>query len=255
MGRLMISSSQMCISREQEEFLAAYRTDKARQAFIDSYGKEKVNFLDGGYFEEISKPIVPEPVLPYDFEVEYLETSGLPPYCYIDTLQVVDTFDFLIKTKFAFTTFVNYGYIFSNEYGGGYYTRLGLNANPVSDLVVTLVNVGFTSLNVDRSYLLNPHEYTLDGVNKLFYYDDESLSLRSQSTINNNASIILFLGAPAAPIQGVGRMYYFRFEKENMLMLDLIPVSKDGVGYMYDRVSGNLFAAQGGGSFIVGPRI
>lgn len=45
----------MCISREQEEFLAAYRTDEARQAFIDSYGKEKVNFLDSRYDGDNSK--------------------------------------------------------------------------------------------------------------------------------------------------------------------------------------------------------
>lgn len=57
MRRLIISSSQMCISREQEEFLAAYRTDEARQAFIDSYGKEKVNFLDSGFDGDNSLPI------------------------------------------------------------------------------------------------------------------------------------------------------------------------------------------------------
>ena len=34
---------------------------------------------------------------------------------------------------------------------------------------------------------------------------------------------------------------------------DIIAVRKDGVGYMYDRVSGQLFGNSGTGDFIIGP--
>jgi len=38
-----------------------------------------------------------------------------------------------------------------------------------------------------------------------------------------------------------------------VLVRDFIPVRKDGVGYMYDRVSGQLFGNVGTGDFVVGP--
>lgn len=37
------------------------------------------------------------------------------------------------------------------------------------------------------------------------------------------------------------------------LIQDLIPVRKDGLGYMYDSVSGQLFRNQGTGAFLYGP--
>lgn len=37
------------------------------------------------------------------------------------------------------------------------------------------------------------------------------------------------------------------------VILDLIAVAKDNVGYMYDRVSGQLFGNAGTGSFVLGP--
>ena len=39
------------------------------------------------------------------------------------------------------------------------------------------------------------------------------------------------------------------------LVLDLIPVRKNGVGYMYDRVSGQLFGNNGTSDFVVGPDV
>ena len=34
---------------------------------------------------------------------------------------------------------------------------------------------------------------------------------------------------------------------------DFIPVRKDGVGYMYDKISGQLFGNAGTGAFVIGP--
>jgi hypothetical protein len=41
--------------------------------------------------------------------------------------------------------------------------------------------------------------------------------------------------------------------QDDTLVLDLIPVRKGNVGYMYDRVSGQLFGNQGTGEFVLGP--
>lgn len=52
-----------------------------------------------------------------------------------------------------------------------------------------------------------------------------------------------------------GRIYYMKIYENSVLIRDFIPVRKDGIGYMYDRVSGQLFGNAGTGSFILGPDI
>lgn len=44
-----------------------------------------------------------------------------------------------------------------------------------------------------------------------------------------------------------------RIRFNNMLIADYIPVRVGNVGYMYDKVSGQLFGNQGTGQFIIGP--
>lgn len=51
------------------------------------------------------------------------------------------------------------------------------------------------------------------------------------------------------------RIYRIKIYYDNVLALDFIPVRKDGIGYMYDRVTGNLFGNEGSGEFILGPDI
>ena len=50
-----------------------------------------------------------------------------------------------------------------------------------------------------------------------------------------------------------GKLYSFKMlNQNNVLLIDLIPVRKNGIGYMYDRVSGQLFGNSGTGQFILG---
>ena len=51
-----------------------------------------------------------------------------------------------------------------------------------------------------------------------------------------------------------GRIYYCRFyDGNNNLIEDFIPVRVGQVGYMYDKVSHQLFGNSGTGNFILGP--
>jgi hypothetical protein len=43
------------------------------------------------------------------------------------------------------------------------------------------------------------------------------------------------------------------YTRSGALLRDMIPVRKDGVGYMFDRVSGQLFGNSGSGAFVLGP--
>lgn len=49
------------------------------------------------------------------------------------------------------------------------------------------------------------------------------------------------------------RIYFMRFYVDTNDIYDLIPVRIKDVGYMYDKVSGQLFTNQGNGAFIIGP--
>lgn len=49
------------------------------------------------------------------------------------------------------------------------------------------------------------------------------------------------------------RLYNFSISDNGVLVRDLIPVRVGNVGYMYDRVSGQLFGNAGTGNFVLGP--
>lgn len=54
-------------------------------------------------------------------------------------------------------------------------------------------------------------------------------------------------------LEAVQGILYCKIWQDDVLVRDYIAVRKDGVGYMYDRVSGQLFGNAGTGAFIVGP--
>ena len=53
----------------------------------------------------------------------------------------------------------------------------------------------------------------------------------------------------------VGRIWSYKLTKSGSVVFDAIPVRVGTVGYMYDRVSGQLFGNLGTGAFILGPDI
>ena len=52
-----------------------------------------------------------------------------------------------------------------------------------------------------------------------------------------------------------GNVYSCQFYDGNSIICDLVPVRVEQVGYMYDRVSGELFGNAGTGDFVLGPDI
>lgn len=50
-----------------------------------------------------------------------------------------------------------------------------------------------------------------------------------------------------------GKIYFAQISQGIDLIMDLIPVRKGTIGYMYDKLSGQLFGNSGSGSFILGP--
>ena len=64
----------------------------------------------------------------------------------------------------------------------------------------------------------------------------------------------LFYGNNMGELLGVShaRIYSCTISEDGVTLLDLIPVQYNGIGYMYDKVSGQLFGNKGTGKFIIG---
>jgi hypothetical protein len=81
----------------------------------------------------------------------------------------------------------------------------------------------------------------------------------SSSSADFNRSItdeapMYIIGSPAGTGSS-GNYYYFKIYRNDVLVFDGIPVRIGATGYMYDRVSGQLFGNSGTGNFVLGPDV
>ena len=79
---------------------------------------------------------------------------------------------------------------------------------------------------------------------------------RQSEPFTNSVTMALFAqkNASSNTVERCGymKLYSIKFERNNETLLDLIPVRIGQVGYMYNRVSGQLFENKGTGSFTLG---
>lgn len=179
--------------------------------------------------------------LPYDAEIEYLESSGNQ---YIDTGVVLDAtmtvrvlYDY-IQSGFVFGSRGDFAHRYSgitNETGGyGYHIRYG-------DKVLYQPN---TDLYGTNDVVISPTGVVLNG---------KTVSVATYGNMFFPGHCFLFTindgGSPYLGAYAFNRIR--RFSIDNII--DLIPVRVGQVGYMYDKVSKQLFGNSGTGDFILGP--
>lgn len=192
-------------------------------------------------------PVPPTPVLPYDAEIQYLETAG---ECFINTEYIPEGNTIHIFTKFKFG-----GYKTSDAYISWFTAYSGEDKQTFrvirngSSNIQAIVYSGSRAAGGGKIY-----DVSLGLIYSIELHPGYSIinNLRQNMVINNNPNTgqLSILDS-----YFLGRCYYFKLMKEDEIILDFIPVRKDGVGYMYDRVSGQLFGNAGTGSFILGPDI
>ena len=182
-------------------------------------------------------------LLPYDAEVEYLQSTGTQ---YID-LGIVGKSEYDVRAEIGFAlnaTFFAFG------------SRLFQQGNAFNFL--TIANARRFDYG-ESQYVIGDTE---TGVLKNFNFDHATGAysygsidgLANKQTFSNGYKMILFghnNGGQIVKSNGVMIGNFYISDRTNTL--DLIPVRKDGVGMMYDRVSGELFGNAGTGEFIVGP--
>lgn len=193
--------------------------------------------------------------LPYDAEVEYLESTGTQ---YIDTgvsgaeQNLIITAGVCINTYGAYAgAFGNYASESANSF------RLILTG---SNNGQAYANCGYITSNshiIKNFSLGNWHTVILNGAEDRCFCDGVESTKNNrylQGTANANTIRIFTSGGPADGTWSK-QVSAFKIELNGTLVRDYIPVRKGTVGYLYDRVSGALFGNAGTGEFIYGPEV
>jgi len=186
--------------------------------------------------------------LPYDAEVEYLESTGTQ---YVNTGVLIDTSTDTVEIAFMPHTETSgyQAYYGTDETGNGQFSlRKNTNGNNIQVLKNTAVSAGITADEKWHTVKVTPNKAIVDGV-------DIALT---QSDAQYTKSLMLFARITTADTitaYAKCRIASFKIYRNGTLVRDLIPVRKGTVGYLYDRVSGKLFGNAGTGDFVVGPDV
>lgn len=177
--------------------------------------------------------------LPYDAEVEYLESDG--------------------------SQYINSGLIGGNDVG--LYVRiLKLNTQD-RQIIGSRDSSGNTRFFIGNAYIGWGAYYGI-GSPTTGIVDEWELNYLNSRKFAKNGDTVIQLGdlgfTPTFPIfifafnyagnaQGwAGRIYAAKISRGTTIVMDLIPVRVGTTGYMYDKVSGQLFGNAGSGDFILG---
>lgn len=251
----IVSTAVLTLSRQQEEFLARYRTHEAQQAYFESYGLGVTPFFRGGGGSHGVIPPSPEPELPYDYEVEYLEQNEGTGLLSIDPEISISGSDYELEMIVNITnnsvSSVNPSLYYSIGNDNALYHILRNGGVPL-ELLLASNSTG----NVLSAIKYNTNKFiNIKVTGSAAILDGLAYPYNGNATIKLPESKLILLG----DFKERGFYFYlqlqrFKLTKGSEVVRDMISVSKNDIGYMYDKVSGKLFGAQGDGLFVVGPR-
>lgn len=183
----------------------------------------------------------------YDSEIEYLGSSGTQ---YINIPNVIPTdYDNIFETKITFlgyttttTQWIAWFTAYTNEQSNTY--RIIRNTSTNTSVLVyngTKANGGGAQVSVAIGTTYDIKMYPTYAL-----FNNTRINLTTTRGNQNNGSLKIFYNNVKL------RYYNFKYTKGNEVILDMIPVRVGTVGYMYDKVSGQLFGNDGTGDFILG---
>lgn len=189
--------------------------------------------------------------LPYDAEVEYLESTGTQyiENVYVDAPDANEVvFAFLVNgtgdivsNKNRSSSYENGTKIVGQNNTGAfaYYkptgTRILLQLNNATDKSIDIVS-------------------TFSKSKKIFEIKAEGVFLHGEySGISTNEPYSMFARNKTLP-QGffVGKIFHGKIIEDGHVVRHFVPVRVGNVGYMYEKISGQLFGNAGTGQFILG---
>lgn len=192
--------------------------------------------------------------LPYDAEIEYLRSTGTQ---YIDTgLYGDNALDYEVRVSIALVS----SSTFYNVLGD----RLSSSEKRFSLMLyarnTNSSHVYFNSGDANEvktssqagSTVSGWHTYSKDASD--VFMDSNKVGTLEQQTYTTPNTIILFGARNSGSLSNMltGNISYCKFSRGGVLLRDFIPVRIGTIGYMYDRVSGQLFGNAGTGAFTLG---
>ena len=186
----------------------------------------------------------------YDTRIEYLESTGTQ---YIDT-RIKTLSSSTVEVVAAATAFKSNSCLFGSI--GADTTsliRALVYQDPSQGQIISLQSGGYevrpATITYDtffHNYTVTPTKAEIDGK----YYHSIT---RSDNSLGNFLLFAWYDGTVTSNAQA--RIARCKIYNSDILVHDFIPVRKGNIGYMYDRVSGQLFGNQGTGKFVLGPDI
>ena len=185
-------------------------------------------------------------LLPYDAEVEYLESTGNQ---YISTMMIPTRVHVGLKPIGEAKPPYSNAYFGVNNNGSRTTGLVGETKDTLKALNYNRNSVEFSALWGEfHSVCFDRDTVSVDGETKALVTD-------FSKTDNAIKSFGLFdfpqRDAGSNPKSAIS--YCKMWDREDNLMADFIPVRVGDVGYMYDRISGQLFGNAGTGAFVIGP--
>ena len=186
--------------------------------------------------------------LPYDAEIEFLESTGTQ---WIDT-GIKTLSSSTVEVEAAATVFKSNDIMFGSVGADASSLIRALIYNDgAKGNIISLQSgrYGVTNAFIAydtafHNYLITPTKAEVDG--KYF------LATRSDNSLRNFL-LFSFVTASGVKYGSHARISRCKIYHSDVLVLDLIPVRKGNIGYMYDRVSGQLLGNAGTGDFVIGP--
>lgn len=173
----------------------------------------------------------------YDAEVEYLQSTGT---------QVIDS-----GIVGNLNTEIEVGFKTTSTMARAIAGSRGNNTNDINLYVDISGTMRFGNKNTVYSFSPNT-SYTIIANKTAFTINGTAKAINATNTFETPSNLFIFGNQNG---QGAFILYYIKIYKDGYLVRDFIPVRVGQVGYMYDKVSGQLFGNAGTGAFILGPDI
>lgn len=188
--------------------------------------------------------------IPYDAEVEYLQGDGS---AYIDTgLYGNINLDYEVQAQYTGSAT---SYNILGDRAAASLRRFTLQIN-TTGTYFAYVNAGDSNNQINAGSLYRTTSFfTFKKIGLDVYIGNTKIGSFTSQTFTTPRTVLLFAarnnGSLLYPFEG--NIKYCKFIINDELVRDFIPVRKDGVGYLYDKVSGQLFGnANSSGAFTYG---
>ena len=196
--------------------------------------------------------------LPYDAEVEYLESTGtqwidtglpIAPNFYLDaTFSIPSTIPHVLT--FMGTTTLSQPYY--RFWVCSIQTNKTINCGLINNAISTATLTADEPHNIYVKFFDGEQLCKLDGTTIVSATNTSDSSAKAAWLAQGN----LFIGRSRLNEQFnfIGKVFAVKiYDANGTLVRDFVPVRKGTVGYLYDRVTRKLFGNAGTGDFVLGP--